>query len=47
MIVLLKEMEILCTVFPCGILLSLGYRITWQHIPIFNGIQGHSLPVEC
>lgn len=47
MIVLLKEMEILCTVFLRGILLSLGDRITWQQIPIFNWIQGHSLPVEC
>lgn len=48
MIVLLKEMEVLCTaVVFCGIPLSLEERITWQHSPISIHIQGNFLPVEC
>jgi len=47
MIVLMKEMEVLCTAFFCGIPLILGDRMTWQHTPISTPIQGHFLPVEC
>lgn len=51
MIVLWKEIEVLCTAFFlnffCGIPLSLGERITWQCIPVSIQTQVNFVPVEC